>query len=1108
MHTLKHLFDRHNYAAWATLFACLTLTLLTWHSLRMQSQNNAKQQFELHVRDVLDSIQERMRQHEQILLGTVGLFDASDFVSRNDWRAYVERLNLGQNYPGIQGVGFSRILKPAELKAHIAATRTEGFPQYTVRPPGDRSLYSSIIYLEPFSGRNLAAFGFDMMSEATRAKAMRAAVERNGASISHKVKLVQETQGKVQSGLLMYLPVYRKGLPLSTVEQRWTALQGFAYSPYRVDDLMSGILGNRSIKLDFNIFDGDAQTADARMFSSSEKPRTQSARMSTLRTLNVYGNAWTIQLSSRPDFEAELFSSLPSLFLALGSGISVLLSLLMSFFITRHEKAKEMAASMTADIRSSEQKLRQSQAQIRAIVEGAEHMIISAGTDGVIRSFNGAAERRLGYKAEEVIGKLSPAVFHDREEVIRRAQELTDSGAPVEPGFEVFVARARKNPAGDTREWTYIRKDGSTFPVSLTVTALRDDSGEINAFLGIATDISAQVMAIQAQRNDETRIKAILDNVLDGIITIGERGDIESFNHSAETIFGYEAAEVIGKNVKMLMPEPYHGEHDGYLHNYVSTGHKKIIGIGRQVVGRRKDGSTFPMDLAVSEMLLGEKRIFTGIVRDITERVKIERMKSEFISTVSHELRTPLTSIRGSLALIVGGVVGELPPAAKPLVEIAHKNSERLILLVNDILDMEKIEAGKMEFDMQLVTLMPLLTQALDGNRAYGEQFKVSYELESSLPDVMIKADANRLMQVFANLLSNAAKFSPAGGKVSVSVEQIDKRVRISVKDNGSGIPDEFKGQIFQKFAQADASDTKKKGGTGLGLSITKAIIEQMGGSIGFTSQLNVLTTFFVEFPVWQKAETFTPILSGTTGRKRVLICEDDHDIAALLRLMLEQAGLAADIAYDAAQAKQLLGQQPYAVMTLDLSMPNQDGLSLIRELRADKTTAALPIVVVSANANEGRKELNGEAFSVIDWIGKPIDQVKLVEALKQAVGKVSDARSQVLHVEDDQDIAHVVTAILGESADVDNAPTLAEARRMLKAKHYDLAILDMSLPDGSGLDLLPELNSTEPAVPVMVFSASEMTHEDLSKVQSALVKSRTDNTQLLATIKRLIGDA
>lgn len=409
-----------------------------------------------------------------------------------------------------------------------------------------------------------------------------------------------------------------------------------------------------------------------------------------------------------------------------------------------------------------------------------------------------------------------------------------------------------------------------------------------------------------------------------------------------------------------------------------------------------------------------------------------------------------------------------------------------------------------MEFDMQPVKLMPLLGQALDANHAYAEQHKVSYELEGDLPEVMVNVDANRMMQVLTNLLSNAAKFSPPGDRVAVAVASEGGRVSVAVSNHGSGIPEQFRSRIFQKFAQADSSDTRKKGGTGLGLSITKAMVEQMGGSIGFDSRPDVLTTFYVEFPTWQEVAV-APAAIDAAGKKRVLICEDDRDIAALLRLMLEQAGLAADIAYSAGQAKQLLAQGSYAAMTLDLELPDQSGSALIRELRDTKQTATLPIIVVLANANEGRKELGSEAFSVVDWISKPIDQEQLVAVLKHAVKQASGIRPRVLHVEDDPDIFQVVNAIAGEFAEIDNAASMAEARQMLEDNHYDLAILDLSLPDGSGMKLLPLLNGATPPVPVLIFSASEVGREDMHEIKSALVKSRTDNAQLLATIKRLI---
>jgi len=361
---LQQLVDRRNRPAWLVLLACLALTLIAWYGLQAQTEKNKQQQFELYVRDVLDAIESRMHQHEQILRGGAGLFDASTAVSRTEWHDYIERLNLGQNYPGIQGVGFSQAILPAELKAHIASVRKEGFPQYTVRPPGARAFYTSIVYLEPFTGRNLAAFGFDMLSETTRARAMRAAVEGNTTAITNKVTLVQESQGKEQAGFLMYLPVYRKGLPLATVAERWAALQGFVYSPYRVGDLMAGILGKRTLKVGFSIFDGAAEEEATRIFSSADAPRAGTAGMSVTRTINIYGNTWTVRLDSRPEFESEFQSPLLAVILILGGGISILLFVLVSFLIFRRDQAETLAQQMTEEIRRNEEKLRLNEARL------------------------------------------------------------------------------------------------------------------------------------------------------------------------------------------------------------------------------------------------------------------------------------------------------------------------------------------------------------------------------------------------------------------------------------------------------------------------------------------------------------------------------------------------------------------------------------------------------------------------------------------------------------------------------------------------------------------------------------------------------------------------
>lgn len=362
----------------------------------------------------------------------------------------------------------------------------------------------------------------------------------------------------------------------------------------------------------------------------------------------------------------------------------------------------------------------------------------------------------------------------------------------------------------------------------------------------------------------EERIRAIVETVVDGIISIDAKGFVRTANPAAERIFGYAAEEMLGRNVNMLMPEPYHSAHDGYLDSYLTTGRRKIIGIGREVTGRRKDGSTFPMDLAVSEMNLGGTRMFTGIVRDITEHKRLERMKSEFVSTVSHELRTPLTSIRGALGLLASKYAEALPGKARQMLEMAERNGERLTVLINDLLDLEKIESGHLEFEFKAVNLVALARRACEDNEGYARRHDVRLRLAIEPVEAPVRGDEHRLLQAFANLISNAVKYSLPAGEVEIAVTRREGGFRVAVRDHGPGIPEEFRGRIFERFAQADSSDTREKGGTGLGLAITKVIIEKHGGRIDYTSQPGVRTEFFFDLPAGNAplpmSETIHPI--------------------------------------------------------------------------------------------------------------------------------------------------------------------------------------------------------------------------------------------------------
>ncbi len=348
---------------------------------------------------------------------------------------------------------------------------------------------------------------------------------------------------------------------------------------------------------------------------------------------------------------------------------------------------------------------------------------------------------------------------------------------------------------------------------------------------------------------ESARHKAILDNAVEGIITIDNRGIIEAANSAAENLFGYSQNELLGKNISILTPSPHRENHDLYLQRYLESGKAKIIGTSREVEGVHKNGDLIPLDLSVNDVRIGDRTLFTGILHDLTERKQADRLKNEFVSTVSHELRTPLTSIQGSLGLIKGGACGEIPQQAASLVDVAYRNSERLVRLINDILDMEKIEAGKLDFKMQALEISPLIHQAVESNAAYAEKHGVFLVIKDDLVGVQAVVDSDRFAQVMANLLSNAAKFSPSGAAVEISLTRRAGRLQVSVTDHGPGIAEEFKPRVFQKFSQADSGNTRKTGGTGLGLSICKVIVERMGGDIDFETAAGSGSRFYFTLP-------------------------------------------------------------------------------------------------------------------------------------------------------------------------------------------------------------------------------------------------------------------
>ncbi|RUM95823.1 response regulator [Pseudaminobacter arsenicus] len=492
-----------------------------------------------------------------------------------------------------------------------------------------------------------------------------------------------------------------------------------------------------------------------------------------------------------------------------------------------------------------------------------------------------------------------------------------------------------------------------------------------------------------------------------------------------------------------------------------------------------------------------ESNQIVGVIthnRDVTEQKRNAQLKNEFISTVSHELRTPLTSIRGSLGLIAAGVAGDLPPKAANLVKIAHANSERLVHLINDILDMESIESGKMTFEIARMPIRPVLEQAIAGSANYMTERQVRIVLVDDAPRAESAIDPDRLHQVLANLLSNAIKYSPAGETVTLKVQrQAGGMLRISVVDRGSGIPEAFRNRIFGKFEQADASNTREKGGTGLGLSIAKSIVERLGGTISFESKEGTGTSFHMDLPEALRKEPPQQVgieeQEVTADRRmRVLIVEDEPDVSTVIAALLDAEGFSSDVAPDVTSAKALLQSRDYEALTLDIKLAGESGIKLFRDIRDSPANRDISIIVISAVADEARRVLNGSAVGIIDWLEKPVDPERLHTALGKIVARKVDRKPRILHVEDDEGILAVMSEGLGSDVAITYARTLKEAKQEISSQHFDLLILDITLPDGSGLDLLSELPLE---TGVIVFSAAEFDQTLSDRVMSVMTKTK-----------------
>ncbi|WP_268235272.1 PAS domain S-box protein [Silvibacterium dinghuense] len=572
----------------------------------------------------------------------------------------------------------------------------------------------------------------------------------------------------------------------------------------------------------------------------------------------------------------------------------------------------------------------------------------------------------------------------------------------------------------------------------------------------------------------------ILNSVADGIFGINSENGVDFVNPAAAEMLSADTEDLAGQPLHALLHQEGNCNQTCVLQRALHI-HEASSG---QDVFYRADGSNFPVEFALTPMI--ERGVVVGSVlsfRDISQRYALDRMKDEFISTVSHELRTPLTSIRGALGLLSHGLLNEVNDKAANLLRIAVSNSDRLVRLINDILDLERMQSGRAPLALRPCAVHELARQVADSMQPVADSAGVTLSVEAE--PISIEADPDRLNQVLTNLLSNAIKFSSRNSRVRIVVGSASEGLALSVIDEGRGIPADKLESIFDRFHQVDASDSRQKGGTGLGLAICRTIVEQHGGRIWAEQNSGTGSTFRIVLPA-ALADSGPALMHPAPASSEavtLLICEPDAEVRRTIAEPLRRHRYRIYEAENREQTMQLAHRFPLSAILLGLSHQPHNGFETMEALKSDAETATIPIVVLSLLSLTDKPLAARTADS---WLQRPVEEASLLAELRRVLKNTQNSTS-VLLVEDDEDLAKVMTTTLERAGfSIRHAATVGRAIALCEQSAPDLIILDLALPDGHGLELVRwlRLHPLMRRLPLVVYSAREVPAEEQTELR------------------------
>jgi len=764
-----------------------------------------------------------------------------------------------------------------------------------------------------------------------------------------------------------------------------------------------------------------------------------------------------------------------------------------------------------------------------AIFNSANFSSIATDALGVIQIFNVGAERMLGYTAAEVMNKITPADISDPLELIARAKALSlELATPITPGFEALVFKASRG-IEDIYELTYFRKDGSRFPAIVSVTALRDAQEKIIGYLLIGTDNTArkeveaaQAILDQKLRDQQFYNRSLIESNIDALMTTDPQGIISDVNQQMIALTGRTRDELIGAPCKNFFTDPGRAEAaikrvltENKVRNYELTvralnGEETVVSYNAATIHNRdrKLQGVFAAARDVTEL----KRFERTLQEKNVELEHASRLKSEFLATMSHELRTPLNAIIGFSEALKDGLVGPMTASQNEYTGEIFTSGQHLLSLINDILDLSKVEAGMMSLELEAADLKGLLTKSLTIVREKAADQRISLELDAAEDLGACALDQRKTKQIVYNLLSNAVKFSASGGRVTVRARPVPRSavgalggtwpvhafplaeseyadfVEISVLDRGIGLSQAEMARLFQAFSQIDSSLARKFEGTGLGLAMVKQLAELHGGTVAVSSAEGEGACFAVWLPLRRapEASAVPPLalpakLGGNSGvaERVALVIEDDDAAADLIQLLLEAEGFRVVRAASGEAALVVAAQQELGLITIDIQLPGMDGWEFLSRIREMGTLAHVPVVIASG-LTRSRAVTPDLALVVLQ---KPLSRSELKTSMARlGLQAVEGQTRTVLLVDDDPKAVEVLASLLPAPAHtLIRAYGGKEAIAAARKRRPDLIVLDLLMPQMSGFEVVEALQRDPETsrIPILVVTAKSVSARD-----------------------------